>query len=272
MIEVAKVSVDGLEIAYRECGEGRPVLLIHGWPTSSFLWRNVMPGIAAHRRVIAIDLPGFGDSSKPLDRSYSFRMYERVLDGFLDALSVDELGLCVHDLGGPIGLYWASQNSARIERLALCNTLAYPELSWAAKAFLAATVTPGFRRALTSQWGLAQALRLGVSDRSRLPPDAIEGIQRPFQTAAARKALLAAGRGLSQDGLETIASWLPRVDVPVRIIYGARDRILPDIRKTVDRLVRDLPQAEVSVFDDCGHFLQEERPAELGELLGQFFE
>jgi haloalkane dehalogenase len=269
--ELSTVEVDGLDIAYRESGAGLPVLLIHGWPTSSFLWRNVMPSIAAHRRVIAVDLPGFGDSSKPTDASYSFRMYERVLDGFLDALGVEQLGLCVHDLGGPIGLYWASQNSARIERLAICNTLVYPELSWAVKAFVLATLVPGVSRALTSQWGLAQALRLGVSDPSRLRADALDGTCRPFRTPAARKALLKAGRGLHPSGLAAIAAWLPTLEVPVRVIYGAQDKILPDIAQTVARLCLDMPQTEVTVFEDCGHFLQEERPEDLGELLAAFF-
>ena len=62
-----KAEIDGMEIAYRDEGEGEPVLLLHGWPTSSFLWRDVIPALAEGNRVIAPDLPGFGASSKPLD-------------------------------------------------------------------------------------------------------------------------------------------------------------------------------------------------------------
>jgi haloalkane dehalogenase len=126
-IERASVEVDGMTLAYLsaggDIGAGAPVLLLHGWPTSSFLWRNVMPAIAAHRRVIALDLPGFGGSSKPLGASYSFRFFQRALDGFLAALKIDKIALVVHDLGGPVGLYWASQNPERLERLAILNTI-----------------------------------------------------------------------------------------------------------------------------------------------------
>src|ERR1700722_19545561 len=140
----AHVEVDGLRLHYLTAGSGSgaPVLLLHGWPTSSFLWRNVMPAIAAHRRVIALDLPGFGRSSKPLDASYSFRFYRRALDGFLGALGIDRIGLAVHDLGGPVGLSWAMLEPARRERLALLNTIVYPELSWAVIAFGAACRLP----------------------------------------------------------------------------------------------------------------------------------
>ena len=104
------VNVEGMRLHYLECGSGEPVLLLHGWPTSSFLWRNVMGHIGKKSRAIALDLPGFGASDKPLDASYSFRFYSRVLDGFLSALNIDKTSLAVHDLGGPVGLYWACRN------------------------------------------------------------------------------------------------------------------------------------------------------------------
>ena len=85
-----KVEVDGLTIAYRELGSGPPVLLLHGWPTSSFLWREVMEPVAERNRVVAIDLPGFGASDKPLGRRIRLRLFERTLDGFLAALGIEE--------------------------------------------------------------------------------------------------------------------------------------------------------------------------------------
>ena len=90
------VQLDGVKLAYRELGDGPPVLLLHGWPTSSFLWRNVMAPIARANRVVALDLPGFGASDKPLGIRYSFEFFARVLDGFLAQLGIDRLGL-----GGP---------------------------------------------------------------------------------------------------------------------------------------------------------------------------
>ena len=264
------VDVEGLRLHYREAGEGDPVLLLHGWPTSSFLWRRVMPPIAETHRVIALDLPGFGQSDKPLDVSYSFRYFDRVLEGFIDSLDIESLSLAVHDLGGPIGLYWASQHSERLDKLIILNTLVYPEVSWAVALFLTSIKLPGVRSLLSSPWGLRQAYRIGVTDSRRLADDAMDGIQSPFKTADDRKALLAAGSNLSPKGLATIARWLPTVKVPVCGIYGEGDRILPDIAKTMGRIKDDVPHAEITSLADCGHFLQEERPEEIGRLIADF--
>lgn len=272
-IKSANVEVDGMALSYLSAGAGvgAPVLLLHGWPTSSFLWRNVMPAIAAHRRVIALDLPGFGGSAKPLGASYSFRFFQRTLDGFLAALGIGEVALGVHDLGGPVGLYWARQNPARLERLAILNTIVYPEVSWAVKAFVVACRLPGLRDIITSPWGLEKALHLGIADRSRLRPDALAGLRAPFADRAARRALSRAGSALSPKGLAEIARWMPTIKVPVCVVYGAQDRVLPDIAKTIRRIRADVPHATVTVLPDCGHFLQEERPDEVGRLLAAFF-
>ena len=265
--------VDGLRLHYLESGhgEGAPVLLLHGWPTSSFLWRNVMPGIAQHRRVIALDLPGFGRSDKPLDASYSFRYFEKTLSGFIDALGLEKVGLAVHDLGGPVGLYWASRRPQVLDRLAVLNTIVYPEMSWAVVAFVAACKLPVVRSVLSSPWGLRRSLLLGVHQKSKLRDDAVAGTQAPFADRGSRKALLKAGGQLSPKGFRDIAAWIPTIQVPVQIIYGQHDRILPDIDKTVARLRHDLPQAQVLALPDCGHFLQEERPEEVGDVLARFF-
>lgn len=266
-----KITTHGHSIHYRELGQGPPILLIHGWPTSSFLWRNVMPEISDQRRVLAIDLPGFGNSDKPLDVDYDFGFYTSIIDGFLDAVGVDDqLAIAVHDMGGPIGLYWASQRSDRLERLAVLNTVAYPQMSWAARAFLIACKMPGLRSVLTSQWALGLAMKVGVHDTDRLAPDTIEGTRAPFRDRDSRRVLAKTAADMSAKELETIARWLPTVTVPVRVIYGAKDRILPDIEDTVQRLRGDIDHIEVERLDDCGHFLQEEQPRKVGQLLAEF--
>jgi pimeloyl-ACP methyl ester carboxylesterase len=266
------VRVDDLTLHYFSAGEGQPVLLLHGWPTSALLWRNVTPAIAKQRRVLALDLPGFGGSDKPLDRRYDFAFFRRAIDGFLAALGItSQIGLVVHDLGGPVGLNWASQNPQRVERLALLNTLVYPELSLYVKAFMLACKTPGLKSMLSSRDGLKRALYLGIADRSRLRKDVLPGLLEPFKTQPARDAMLRAACQMDPDGLRDVASWLRNAGIPVRIIYGAKDRILPDIAKTVERVKRDVPNAEVTVFERSGHFLQEEEPEELGRLLAEFF-
>ena len=274
-INCRRVTVDGYSVHYREAtgdGQGPPVLLIHGWPTSSFLWRNIMPAIAEHRRVLAIDLPGLGESDKPLDITYDLEFYKNIIDGFLEAVGAgDKVALGVHDMGGPIGLYWASQRSDRLERLAVLNTLLYPELSWAVRAFLFGIKIPGLGALASSRWGLSMSMRVGVDDSSRLRPDTIEGVCAPFPDRASRRALVQTIRQLPLSGLDVIAEWLPTVTTPVKAVYGANDRILPRIEQTVERLCEDVPQTEVVRIDDCGHFLQEDRPEIVAKALAEFF-
>ncbi len=264
------IDVDGLRLHYLEAGSGEPVLLLHGWPTSSFLWRNVIGPIAESSRVIALDLPGFGQSAKPLDASYSFHFYSRILDGFLDAIGVDATSLVVHDLGGPVGLYWACHHPQRLRRLALLNTLVYPRMSWAVMLFVAACRTPGLRSLVASPWGLKNAMRIGVTTARGVSEEVVRGVQAPFESADARRALLKAGSRLHPDGFRDIARMLPSLRVPVRAIYGECDRILPDVENTMRQVARDLPQTEVTALPDCGHFLQEDRPEEVGRLLADF--
>ncbi len=267
------VEVEGHRIHYVEAGDGPPVLLLHGWPTSAFLYRNILPHLAPNHRAIALDLPGFGASDKPLDASYSFRFFDRILSGFLDAIDVPVTGLVVHDLGGPVGLHWAVGNPDRVSRLCLLNTLVYPKPSWAVVAFVAASYIPGLRFLLASPWGLRQAMEIGTCRPGAVSDECIAGVQEPFVETAARKALLKSAHGLHPGGMKTIAEGLPRLGIPTRIIYGTGDRILPDVARTMTRVAKemDLPADAVTALPDCGHFLQEDAPDEVGRLLAAFF-
>lgn len=265
------IRVDGLTVGYRELGDGPPVLLLHGWPTSSLLWGDVMPAIARSNRVIAPDLPGFGVSDKPLDVKYDFAFFERALDGLLAALEIDSVGLAVHDLGGPIGLHWAIRNPERVTRLALLNTLVYPQFAPSVIEFVTTLRTPGKREELTGPEGLAGIVRLGIEDQSKVTDELIESVTAPFGSADSRLALASAGVSLDFDGFTEIERGLPELSMPVRIVYGEEDRALPDVAATMTRVAGDLPQAVVTTLPGCGHFIQAEAPEEVGELLAEFF-
>jgi pimeloyl-ACP methyl ester carboxylesterase len=271
MVAVATVRVDGLRLAYREQGNGPAVLLLHGWPTSSYLWREVMPPISRAARVVALDLPGFGASDKPLDAAYDFAFFGRTLDLFLAELGIDRVGLALHDLGGPIGLHWAVHQPDRVTKLALLNTLVYPEFSASVQDFVQACLDPDRSPELTSPAGLERALRTGLADPANLTEEVLAAVQKPFQIAEARRALAAAGVGLRRPGFAEIARGLRSLRVPVRVVYGDHDRILPDVAQTMARLKVDVPHAEVTTLPGRGHFIQEESAEEVGGLLARFF-
>jgi pimeloyl-ACP methyl ester carboxylesterase len=268
-LELRYVEVDGLRIAYREVGSGPAVLLVHGWPTSSLLWRDVMPHLADNR-VVAIDLPGFGSSAKPLDQRYDATFFEHVIDGFLAALGIDRVAIVVHDLGGPVGMHWALRNPGRVTGIGILNTLLYPEFSPAVIEFVQRLMTPGEREKLVSPEGVEDILRFGVRDPERLDAALLAEFAAPFVAGDAQEALARAGIGFSIKQFQAIGAALPTIAVPVRVIYGRQDRVLPDIASTVDRLLADVPQAEVTILDDCAHFIQLEAPERIGPLLAEF--
>ena len=265
------ISVDGLNVAYSDTGDGPPVLLLHGWPTSSYLWREIGPALAREHRVIAPDLPGFGASSKPVGTRYSFGLFERTLDALVNELGLEEMGLVVHDLGGPVGVHWALTPPRRVSRLALLNTLLYPEFSPAVVEFVTTLLDPVRRQELVSPEGLTEVMRFGVSDPGSLPDETLAAVRAPFEPSEARQALAEAGIGLAPNGFEEIARGLPGLEIPVLALYGAEDRVLPDVAETFARVKRDIPHAEIVPLPGVGHFLQEEAPELVAERLGRFF-
>ena len=262
--------VESVNIHYTMSGQGETILFLHGWPTSSYLWRNILPGLATKYQVIALDLPGFGNSDKRLEDSFSFRYFNRIISGFLKNLEIETVTLGIHDLGGPIGLNWTIHNMEKVNRLILFNTLVYPKLSWAVKLFGLATVVPGVKNWLSSPIGIKKAINFGVHQKHRLTNEIIQQYQAPFKDKNARKVLLKSVQRLSIKGFQEIERKLPSFKKPVQILYGERDNILPKVKKTMERVKRDLPQAQIRSFPDCGHFLQEESPKQLSDAILNF--
>ena len=262
---------NNLRLHYLEAGEGDPILLIHGFPTSSHLYRNILPELAKTHRAIALDLPGYGLSDKPLDSKYDYEFYANTLSAFLDALGIGDTHLVVHDLGGPAGLYWAVENPSRVNRIAILNTLVFPEVHWTVTAFLLALRTPGLRSFLTSSKGIVATMKLGVVHKDRMNRETLTPYTAPFETKPARQALIKAGGGLGVGGLAKIAKKLPTLEAPLRLIYGEKDRVLPDVAKTMTRIKALRPDANLTALENSGHFLQEDAPEQLATLLSDFF-
>jgi len=246
----------------------RITLLLHGWPTSSYLWRNIMTDLGLDETVIALDLPGFGQSDKPTKGAYSLDYYQQIIQQFLDQLGVNEVNLVVHDLGGPVGLYWAVHHQNKLHKLVLLNTLVYPELHWFVKLFIALSFVPGIRGLMSSQRGIKFAMQLGTT--STLPSESIDVYQSPFQTKQERLALIQTLQKVSPKKLAEIAAGLKELSQPIQIIYGTKDFALPDVANTMKRVKQDLPQATVHKLQGCGHFLQEDEPKKVSALMRDF--
>ena len=123
------VDVHGSRIHYIEEGTGDPVLFLHGNPTSSYLWRNIIPHVQSHARCIAMDLIGMGKSDKP-DIDYSFFDHATYVEGFIETLGLQHLTLVIHDWGSALGFHYAMRNEANIKALAFMEAVLMPIPSW----------------------------------------------------------------------------------------------------------------------------------------------
>ena len=125
-----RISVAGTEIAYIDVGNGPPIVFLHGNPTSSYLWRNIIPHLAGLGRCLAPDLVGMGDSGKAPGGRYHFVDHARYLDAWFAALGLTrDVTLVIHDWGSALGLYWARRNPAAVSRIAYMEAIVTP-LRW----------------------------------------------------------------------------------------------------------------------------------------------
>ncbi len=269
--------VDGLNIHYLAAGEGDPVVLLHGTPAYSYLWRKIIPPLARNLLVIAPDLPGFGRSDKPLGAPYTIDYYATVLDGFFRILGIERTALVVHDLGGPAGLLWAARNPGKVTRLAIMETGIHREKMpfWLRLSFLAAFV-PGLRDLLVSPAGLAATLKLAVVNKQVMTRETIAAYQAPFATAEARHVLLKTTQTLYKtmtasgpNELDEMAEKISTLKLPVHLIYG-RGGVEMGVAAQMSGLQRVFPDARLTVIPQCGHFVQEDQPEMLSELLVEF--
>lgn len=264
------ITVDNIKLHYLEAGAKEVVLMLHGFPTSAYLWRNIMPKIAETHRAIALDLPGYGKSDKPLAPSYSFNFYNKLLTEFLAQINADKVHLVMHDLGGPVGLLWAIKNQARVKSLVFLNTLVYSNFSWAVIAFTLSLRIPLVKSWISSPKGVAWAMRFGVQNKDRIVGELLTNYQTPFIEKSNRKALLKSASNMSIKGFKEMEEKLSTFTVPVRAIYGVNDRILPKVADTMKRIKEDLPQTVITALPNCGHFLQEDEPEKISLLLSDF--
>jgi pimeloyl-ACP methyl ester carboxylesterase len=275
------VETDGVRLHVVDEGSGEPVVMLHGNPTSSHLWRNfVAPLVEAGYRAVAPDQLGFGRSDKPSDwRAYSYAGHVRHFGAVMDELELDGVTLVLHDWGGPIGLAWAVEQPERVRRLVLLNTVGWPPpLGRRPSLGYRVLAAPLLGDLLVR--GAHAVVRYALLRRlvTRPIPEADRASYLTAQpTWASRAGILAAIRhsvevvrgGAARDELERVGARLERLtDKPALIVWGMRDPILkPSLLR---RWRQRFPHAEVHELADASHFLQEDAHERIVPLLLDF--
>jgi haloalkane dehalogenase len=258
-------------IAYREAvpdgwdGSGPTALFLHGYPTSSYLWRNVLPEVAAvGARALAPDLPGFGDSPPDLPGTWE-RQVENV-ERFWRALGLERVILGVHDWGGLIGLRWACDHPSAVEALVLTDTGFFPDGRWHGMAKALRTEGEGEQfLANVNRDLLAMAMR---QISPALPDDAVDEFWKGFGDEDRKRNQLDLYRSGDFEKLEPYRGKLGALGVPAKIVWGAKDEFAPVAGAY--RFKKELPDAELVVLDEAGHFLMEDEPNRVASEIAAF--
>ena len=277
------IDVLGSRIAYVDEGEGDPILFIHGNPTSSYLWRNVMPYVDGQGRIIAIDLIGMGNSDKP-DIGYTFQDHYAHVEGFIDALDLQNITFVIHDWGSALGLYYAAQHSDNVRAVAMMEAIVPPIFP-----------IPSYEAMPDDFRELFQAFRDPVVGRQmiidqnffveQLVPQSIlrplgeaemAAYRAPFAEPASREPVFVWPNELPIGGeparnvevIEVIGDWLMTAEQPKLLLYASPGAIIPP--EVVPWMAANYANIETRFIGNGVHYLQEDQPEAIGRNLSDW--
>ena len=274
-------TVNGKQMAYHEVGEGDPVVFLHGNPTSSYLWRNIIPHVSGKARCIAPDLIGQGDSDKLDDTgpdSYRYVEHREYLFGLLDQLDLgDHVTLVIHDWGSALGFDWANQHRDRVAGICYMEAVIRP-VTWDEFPGDAAPIFQGFR----SPAGEDMVIEKNLFVEAVLPGSIMRDLtkeehdeyRRPFLEPEHRRPTLTWPRQIPVDGepadvveiVQAYADWLPTSPVPKLFVNAEPGALIQGATRDFCRTFAN--QTEVTVAGS--HFVQEDSPDEIGAALADW--
>ncbi len=284
ILKKKKIQVLGKKMAVVDCGNGSPVVFLHGNPTSSYLWREIIPCMEPYGRCLAIDLIGMGDSDK-LDGSgidrYTFNEHFEYLDAALDVLGVDsDVTFVVHDWGSALGFHWANRHRSSIKGIcymeAIVRPLTWEEFPEAARDIFKAFRSPAGEEMILDRNLFVEAVLPGSILRKLTDIEMTE-YRRPFLTPGEdRRPTLTWPRQIPIEGepaevvglVEDYSDWLSSDPSVPKLFIDADPGAL--ITGTVREYCSNWPNQE-SITVRGNHFLQEDSPVEIGSALRDWY-
>ena len=272
------IDVLGKQIAYVEIGEGDPIIFQHGNPTSSYLWRNIMPQLHSLGRCIAMDLIGMGDSEKLEDKgnmTYSYDTHKKYFDGFLDAIGVESNAtLVIHDWGSALGFDWANDYPQRVKAICYMEGIVQ-SMEWEDWNEDAKGIFQGFRSPAGEEMILEKNLFIEAvlpgSILRKLSDAEMNEYRRPFNDKKSRRPTLDWPRQIPLENdppeicriVDSYSQWMAENNIPKLFINAEPGAILIGKQREFCRTWKN--QKEVTVKGS--HFIQEDSPNEIGNAI-----
>ncbi len=266
-------SVNDTQMHYVDEGAGDVILFVHGTPSWSFEFRNVIKVLSKNYRCIALDHIGFGLSEKPAKYNYSIQEHTATLIKLINHLQLNNFTMLVHDFGGVIGLAAATSMPENIKKLIILNTWCRsikdePEYK-KMKGILGSPLMPFLYRYFN--FSAKYILPAAFAERSRLTPEVHQQFLKPFSKASERNGTVAFAKSLlkDQDYYESIGKQLSILrHKPVLIMWGMKDSFITE--KHLIWMNEQFPEAHVVRYEDAGHFVLEEKSAVAAPVIAAF--
>lgn len=264
--------VNGYNLHYIDEGVGDPILFVHGTPSWSFDFRNVIKNLQATHRCIALDHIGFGLSDKPETYDYSTQNHSETLAQFITALNLHNIILVLHDFGGPIGFQVALRFPERVKKMVILNSWLWSSASdpdfVKLSRILKNPLLPFLYRYLN--FSPRFILPQSFGDK-KLNPKLRSQYTKPFANKAERNGALAFARSLLNDQAWFETLWYQREifkHTPILFIWGMKDPVIKP--HYLQKFVAGFPNGQVHQLETSGHFPQEEEPEKVSKAIGDF--
>jgi pimeloyl-ACP methyl ester carboxylesterase len=259
------VTVNGQTIHYLQQGSGKPLVLVHGFAGSTYTWRKLIPLLADHYTVYALDLLGFGLSDKPVDGNYDLDSQGKLVIGFMDALHIPHATLAGHSMGGVVVGYAALDAPSKVDALVLVSPGFYGKGMPGFLRYLFFPLDRIMARQFYKKSVRAASLKPSFYNKALVTDELIDAYLLPAKTPHAADAL---ARMMTSAGAGPYEGLAEKIAAPCLLVWGDHD--VNNLPRDGERLNRELKRSRLVNIAECGHYVQEEKPEELARAIKDF--
>ena len=273
------IEINGSKMHYIDVGKGDPVLLLHGQPTSSYLWRNIIPHLQKDYRCVAPDLIGMGKSDKP-ELDYNYHDHYDYLEKFIEKLELKNITLVIHDWGSGLGFHYANTHRDNIKGIAFMEAIIRP-MNWKEfptdyKTIFKLIRAPYIGWFMLSVMNMFLKVMVPKNIVRKLSKDEMDTYLAPFPTVASRKPVRRWPQQIPIDGkpesvfkiIDAYYRWLQETELPKLCLYAQPGAILVD--KHIQQIRQSFPNTKLVDIGKGLHYVQEDHPHRIGEEISKW--